>query len=144
MGLNMFLCTCTHTEYKYMCLIPGTNWTLNHILSSVWAIFKEKKPLNSEKHTHSDCFIAQQRKRAKREWGRISGYTAVHRLPSEQLEFKLISVWQGPVLGTVDEPVLGKGLLGEKHCCLCQAPLNNSISMVLRLAISWLARTNLL
>lgn len=113
-----------------MGLIPGTNSTLNHILSPV-SFFKEEKFLNSEKHTHSDCFIAQQRKRAKRERGRISGYTAVHRLPSEQLEFKLISVWQGPVPGTVDEPVLGKGLLGENTAASVRLRLTTRLAWCL-------------
>lgn len=51
----------------------------------------------------------------------------------------LISARQGPVLGTVDELALGTGLPGDKHCCLCYALLNNSISMVLRSAVRWLA-----
>lgn len=47
------------------------------------------------------------------------------------------------MLGAVDGVALGIGLPGDKHCCLCYALLNNSISMVLRLDMSGLAPTRL-
>lgn len=63
------------------------------------------------------------------------------RLPSEQLEFKPYLCLAGPVLSgaAVEEVALGTGLPGDKHCCLCYALLNNSISMVLSLDTSWFA-----
>lgn len=64
------------------------------------------------------------------------------RLPSEQLEFKPYLCLAGPRLTAVDELPLGMGLR-DKHCSLCYALLNNSISLVLRLAMSRLAPTNL-
>lgn len=55
----------------------------------------------------------------------------------------LISAWQGPGFTRHTGPGYGSAG-GDKHCCLCYAPLNNSISLVLRSATSWLAPSKLL
>lgn len=63
------------------------------------------------------------------------------RLPSDQLEFEPYLCLAGPVLSGAAEEVaaLGTGLPGDKHCCLCYALLNKSISMLLKLDTSWFA-----
>lgn len=100
-------------------------------------------------HIHSDFLLHSREKESERVSIRISSSLVVclcaaegARLPSEQLEFKPYLCLAGPRLTTVDELPLGTGLQ-DKHCCLCSALLNNSISLVLRLAMSWLAPTNL-
>lgn len=49
------------------------------------------------------------------------------RLTSEQLEFRPYLACQEPVF---DAQVLGMGLQGPRHCCLCSTLLSSSINML--------------
>lgn len=104
-----------------------------------------------ESHTHSAISLyctAEKTRERERHAGLVVIWLCVC-VPWKEPDYhqsswnsSLISAWQGPVLRTVDELTLGTGLPGDKHCCLCYALLNNSISMVLRSAMSWLAAIN--
>lgn len=134
-------------------LFPEIPITASSRFNSLKAIFKETLELR-EMHTYWDIFFIAQQRKTEREREREAGLVVIRlcgcvlwKEPDyhqSSWNSSLISAWQGPVLGTVDELALGTGLPGDKHCCLCYALLNNSISMVLRSAMSWLAPTNLL
>lgn len=132
-------------------------WFFSYLFSEnttkISSRFNSLKTILKETHTHTYFFLLRSReKESKREWEaglvviRLCGCVLWREPDYHQSSWNssLISARQGPVLGTVDELALGTGLPGDKHCCLCYALLNNSISMVLRPAMSWLAPTNLL